>query len=107
METVPEYWGRTLRNRRRQLGMSQAEIARLSGKAQSQIARLESGNEDPRLTSLVQVLRSMGAEPVAVPVRLLPAVHNLIAEHSGLKSTPQKSRLVGNDPEDQEDDGDD
>jgi len=106
METASKLWGRTIRDRRRKLALSQAQVAELSGKTQSQIARLEAGLDDPRLSSVVQVSRSLGTEIVPVPVRLLPAVRHLLSahEHSSSPSTPPG--LVGNDPEDVEEDSD-
>jgi transcriptional regulator with XRE-family HTH domain len=80
------------------LGMSQSRVAELTGKEQSQIARMESGHANPSFLNASQVLRSLGVELVAVPVRLLPAVRHLIDAAEGL-SPPIKTRLVGNDPE--------
>lgn len=100
METIPKSWGSTLRARRKTLKLSQEQVAVLTGKAQSQIARLEAGKEDPRLSSIVQVARSLGTELIAVPVRLLPAVRHLLEQHTELKTPTSVSRFVGNDPED-------
>jgi predicted transcriptional regulator len=106
METISKSWGRTIRERRLQLRLSQAQVAELSGKTQSQIARLEAGLDDPRLSSVVQVSRSLGTEIIPVPVRLLSAVRHLLKSHE--QSTPSNALpgLVGNDPEDREEDVD-
>ena len=93
-----------MRDRRRELGLSQAQVAELSGKTQSQIARLEAGLDDPRLSSVVQVSRSLGAEIIPVPVRLLSAVRHLLTSHEQASSPKELPGLVGNDPE--EADGD-
>jgi transcriptional regulator with XRE-family HTH domain len=95
-----------IRNRRTKLGLSQAKVAELTGKTQSQIARLERGHGDPRISSVVQVSRSLGTELVAIPIRLLPAVRHLLAEHEQGSLPPRSAKLVGNDPEDAEEDGD-
>ena len=100
METISKSWGSTLRARRKSLGLSQEQVAALTGKAQSQIARLEAGKEDPRLSSVVQIARSLGTELIAVPVRLLPAVRHLLDQHTEAKTPTPLSRFVGNDPED-------
>lgn len=92
-----------LRRRRKALGLSQSRVAELTGKEQSQIARMESGQANPSLTNASQVLRSLGVELVPVPVRLLPAVKHLIDAAEGV-SMPIKTRLVGNDPEDADQD---
>jgi transcriptional regulator with XRE-family HTH domain len=98
--------GWTIRDRRMKLRLSQAKVAELTGKTQSQIARLERGLGDPRISSLVQVSRSLGTELVAIPIRLLPAVRHLLAEHEQGSLRPRAARLIGNDPEDVEEDGD-
>lgn len=102
MNTVSKLWGQALKARRKQLKLSQAQVAALAGKAQSQIARLESGLEDPRLSSITQVSRSLGTELIAIPILLIPAVQHLIAQHHGLNSSSEPTRLVGNNPEDAE-----
>jgi transcriptional regulator with XRE-family HTH domain len=93
--------GHTLHQRRLKLGMTQAQVADLTGKKQTQIYRLERGLVDPRLSTMSEIARSLGMEIVAVPLRLLPAVKHLIQQEDG--SAPAHSRLVGNDPEDLED----
>jgi len=54
----------------------------------------------------VQVSRSLGTEIIPVPVRLLSAVRHLLKSHD--QSTPSNAvpGLVGNDPEDREEDVD-
>jgi transcriptional regulator with XRE-family HTH domain len=111
MDSIPKSLGTTIKDRRLKLGMSQAQVANLTGKTQSQIARLEQGLGDPRISSVVQVSRSLGTEMVAVPIRLMPAVRQLLAEHETASLSPRPARLVGNDPEDldsedMEEDGD-
>jgi predicted transcriptional regulator len=91
--------GRTLKARRLHLKMLQATVARLSGKGQGYIAKLENGTVDPRLSSVVEVSRALGLEVVLVPVLLVPTVRGIIEE-----STGARRKLVGNDPEDEEDD---
>jgi len=103
MKSVSNAVGITLRARRRLLGMSQAEVAVATGKTQPQIARMEAGVGDARLSGLVQVSRSLGVELVAVPIQLLPAVRHLIAEYEQDGSVGKRGRLVGNDPEDAKD----
>jgi transcriptional regulator with XRE-family HTH domain len=105
MDTIPKSLSSTIRDRRIKLGLSQAKVAERTGKTQSQIARLERGLGDPRISSVVQVSRGLGTELVAIPISLLPVVKHLLAEHDQ-GSLPQRSaRLVGNDPEDVEEAG--
>jgi transcriptional regulator with XRE-family HTH domain len=105
MDSISKSLGSNLRARRTKLGLSQAKVAELTGKTQSQIARLERGLGDPRISSVVQVSRSLGMELVAIPIRLLPAVRHLLAEHELGSVPPRSAKLVGNDPEDAEEDG--
>jgi transcriptional regulator with XRE-family HTH domain len=102
MKPIPKSLGRTLRERRRYLGMTQAKVAELTGKTQSQIARLEHGHGEPSFSSVVEVARSLGTELVAIPIRLLPAVRTLITsfDHEHRDRDGHHRRLVGNDPED-------
>lgn len=48
---------RTVRFRRRKLGMTQMELADKSGLTQSQIARFESGKTNVRLCTLLSILK--------------------------------------------------
>ena len=106
MSVLATTFGQTIRQRRRDLGMTQAQVAEMTGKKQSQIVRLEHGLADPRLSSVVEVSLALGMEMVAVPIRLVPAVRRLLKEQETGKVS--RSRLVGNDPEDAEDaEGDD
>jgi transcriptional regulator with XRE-family HTH domain len=104
MESLSQAFGRIVRERRVKLGMTQTQVAELTGKKQSQIVRLERGLADPRLSSLVQVANSLGMELMAVPSQLVPVVRRLLKEQDGVPVG--RSRLVGNDPEDAEEQGD-
>ena len=50
--------------RRRQLGVSQQELAELTGTTQSAIARLESGGRPPRIDTLLRIAKALDAELV-------------------------------------------
>ena len=54
--------------RRRALGLSQLELARLTGTTQSAIARLESGQRPPRIDTLLRIASALDAE-LAVELR--------------------------------------
>lgn len=107
MESTSKSLGRVLRERRKRLGFSQLQIAGLAGKTQPQIARLEAGNEDARFSSVVQISRSLGAEIVLVPIRLLPAVRHLLAQYENEGNPKSFAKLVGNEPEDADREGSD
>lgn len=50
--------------RRRELGLSQLELARLTGTTQSAIARLESGQRPPRIDTLLRIADALDADLV-------------------------------------------
>ena len=49
-------------DRRRVLGLSQAELAELTGTTQSAIARLESGGRPPRIDTLMRIAGALDCE---------------------------------------------
>jgi transcriptional regulator with XRE-family HTH domain len=49
-------------DRRRALGLSQAELADLTGTTQSAIARLESGGRPPRIDTLMRIADALDCE---------------------------------------------
>ena len=48
--------------RRKQLGLSQKELAELTGTTQSAIARLESGGRPPRIDTLLRIAEALDCE---------------------------------------------
>lgn len=50
--------------RRRELGLSQLDLAALTGTTQSAIARLESGQRPPRIDTLLRIASALDAELV-------------------------------------------
>ncbi len=54
--------------RRRELGLSQLDLARLTGTTQSAIARLEAGKRPPRIDTLLRIAEALDAE-LAVELR--------------------------------------
>ncbi|MFO7549258.1 MAG: helix-turn-helix transcriptional regulator [Acidimicrobiia bacterium] len=51
---------RAIRQWRLSAGMSQSELARRIGTAQSAVSRWERGHDEPRLSTLVAILRACG-----------------------------------------------
>jgi ribosome-binding protein aMBF1 (putative translation factor) len=49
-------------DRRRELGLSQAELAEICGTTQSAIARLESGGRPPRIDTLLKLAHALDCE---------------------------------------------
>lgn len=90
-----------IRRARKEQGLSQAELARRLRMTQAQIARIENGLTDPRLSTLTELARALGLEPILLPKQLLPSVSYQIAQHRGvLETTEPKRRLIGAEPED-------
>ncbi len=54
--------------RRRELGLSQLDLARLTGTTQSAVARLEAGKRPPRIDTLLRIADALDAE-LAVELR--------------------------------------
>jgi transcriptional regulator with XRE-family HTH domain len=53
---------RSLAERRRELGLSQTAVAARMGTSQSALARLESGETDPRITTVERYALAVGEE---------------------------------------------
>ncbi|MGH2921657.1 MAG: helix-turn-helix domain-containing protein [Gaiellaceae bacterium] len=51
-------------DRRKQLGLSQADLADLTGTTQSAIARLETGGRPPRIDTLLRIAEALDCELV-------------------------------------------
>jgi len=49
-------------DRRKERGLSQADLAKLVGTTQSAIARLESGGRPPRIDTLLRIANALGAD---------------------------------------------
>ena len=56
----PDDVGASLAARRRELGLSQAEVAERMGTSQPAIARLESGSTNARLSTLTRYAEALG-----------------------------------------------
>jgi len=87
-----------IRVQRREKRMSQSQLGHMLHMPQSQIARIEQGNRDVRLSTLLELSRALGLEPMLVPKQLVPAVQYMVSEKRGEERSVPK--LVGNEPED-------
>lgn len=54
---------------RQEQGISQRQLEELSGVKQPQIARMEKGNSNPQLDTLLKVLAAMGKTLAIVPIK--------------------------------------
>lgn len=78
-----------LRHARRRAGLTQRELAAITGTAQSTIARIESGAIDPRVSTLDDLLRSCGEELRAVE-RIGIGVDRTLARESLRREAPTR-----------------
>lgn len=60
----------TLAQARKAAGLTQAELAERSGLSRMTVQRQESGQLDPRLSTLHEMARTLGLELIAVPASL-------------------------------------
>ncbi len=58
--SISWYYGNMLKERRKQLKMTQKEVAEKSGREQSYIARVERGKADIQLTSFFRIASVLG-----------------------------------------------
>lgn len=61
--TPAEQFGRRVFMARRRLGISQETLAIFAGLHRQEIGLLERGKREPKLTTILKVLRGLGVEP--------------------------------------------
>ncbi|MDE6207156.1 MAG: helix-turn-helix domain-containing protein [Muribaculaceae bacterium] len=61
-QAISWYYGQLLRNRRRELKMTQREVAEKLGREQSYIARVENGKADIQLSSFFRIATVLGIQ---------------------------------------------
>lgn len=64
-----------LKTAREAKGLSQRKLSQMAGVPQGHISKIESGNVDLRVSSLIQLSRALGLELTLVPRKTLPAVN--------------------------------
>lgn len=55
--------GANLRQARQQLGMSQEQVAELSGVHATEVSRIEAGKRDPRVSTVERLARAVKLKP--------------------------------------------
>ena len=73
-----------LRERRRDLALSQKDMLMKIGMSQQQYQRIESG-KDTRISTLLRVLEGMGLEFMLVPREQVQYVEKLLSSGDGIK----------------------
>ena len=86
-----------LREARRAKGLSQRQLAERVGITQAQISRIEKALVDPRLSTIVELGRSLELELMLVPRQLVPTVRALERQQAGEEAAPLYRLEEGND----------
>ncbi|WP_446745594.1 helix-turn-helix domain-containing protein [Silvibacterium acidisoli] len=92
-----------IRQAREARNFTQGDLGKRIGQPQSSVSRIERGG-DLRVSTLLEMARVLGLEPMLIPKRLVPAVRALV-EHvadGGYSKVPTESSssLAGGVPED-------
>jgi len=80
-----------LRKARIAAGLSQRALSAKLGIPQSRLSRIENGAIDVRTSTLLELSRALGLEPMLIPRRLVPAVARL-AEDADPDSSASNTR---------------
>ncbi|MCE2597098.1 helix-turn-helix transcriptional regulator [Motilimonas cestriensis] len=84
MSYVTEQIIESLREARIQKGLSQRELSAISGVPQSHISKIESGNVDLRVSSLITLSRVLDLELFVAPKKYVPAIKSIIRSSQGI-----------------------
>lgn len=79
----------TLALTRKTMRMTQAELAERAGLSRMAVQRTETGDVDPRFSTLQEMARVLGMELIAVPTALLPQVQALLQPAEALEPPVQ------------------
>jgi hypothetical protein len=75
-----EHIAKQLKAARENNGLSQRELSVKSGVPQSHISKIENGNVDLRLSSLVGIARALGMEWALIPRQAMPAINAILKQ---------------------------
>jgi transcriptional regulator with XRE-family HTH domain len=78
MSYSTQYISKQLKKTRESKGLSQRELSARSGIPQGHISKIESGNVDLRLSSLVAIARVLDLELALIPRKYLAAVNSIV-----------------------------
>ncbi len=79
MDYATEYITATLKEARKQQGLSQRDLSAAAGVPQSHISKIENGAVDLRLSSLIAMARALGLEVTLVPRKSVVAVKAIVS----------------------------
>ncbi|NJK62905.1 MAG: helix-turn-helix transcriptional regulator [Synechococcaceae cyanobacterium SM2_3_1] len=69
---------KALKQRRADQGLTQRALAEKVNSPQSHIARIESGKTDPKLSTVIELARTLELEVMVIPRQLVPVVQSLV-----------------------------
>lgn len=72
-----------LKSARETKGLSQRALSARTGVPQSHISKIETGNADIRLSSLIELARALELELRLIPRKALPAIESVIRSTAG------------------------
>ncbi len=78
MKYTTEYLARMLHRARKTKGLSQRLLGTMTAVPQGHISRIENGEVDIRVSSLIELARALDLEPMLVPRAAVPAVESII-----------------------------
>ena len=93
MTDTPEFIGE-LTEARKARAWSQSELASKLEMKQSQISDIETGKRDVRISTLVEIARTLGFELVLVPRQLLPSVQYLLRSGEAAKAQNEEETAM-------------
>lgn len=100
MSYSTDYISMQLKKARESKGLSQRELSAKSGVPQGHISKIENGNVDLRLSSLVALTRVLNLELALIPRKHLSAVNSIVASgkiHTNGKPPRPAYSLDGDD----------
>lgn len=68
-----------LKAARQQLGLNQAGLGQKLGLPQSHVSKIESGNNDPRLSTIEDMARLLDHELMLIPRQLVPQIKAMLS----------------------------
>ncbi|MFJ2991132.1 helix-turn-helix transcriptional regulator [Pandoraea sp. NPDC087047] len=87
---------------RKDAGLTQAELAERAGLSRMTVQKMESGAFDPRMSTLLEMARALGLEPMFVPAELRQEVEaflrsggKYLAQPSGVSAPPSIVQTLG------------
>lgn len=100
MNTI-EHLTKLLKSARQEKRLSQRALSLKTGIQQTQISRIERGQADLRVSTLVALARSLELELVLVPRALFPAVNSIVQKKSDSAMAPEPAYQLGNGADDE------